>query len=56
MHEGHSNRSISARKVRKKTSPSIEMPPHKLLIDTDVPEARLRAIGALRELEKVLRI
>ena len=46
MHEGHSNRSISARKVRKKTSPSIEMPPHKLLIDTDVPEA-----GGLKRLE-----
>ena len=36
----------------KKTSPSIEMPPHKLLIDTDVPEAGFKAIGALRELRK----
>ena len=39
-----------------KISQSIEMPPHKLLIDTDVPEAGLKAIGALRELKKVLRI
>ena len=39
-----------------KTSPSIKIPPHELLIDTDVPEARCKAIGALRELEKALRI
>ena len=35
---------------------SIESLIHKLLIDTDIPEAGLKAIGALRELEKVLRI
>jgi len=29
---------------------------HKLLIDTDVSEVGLKALGALRELEKVLRI